>query len=335
VLEEQGSLVMELAVYVDDLLLACKDQNRMNRVKGDLAARFKMKDLGPVTYYLGIQVHRDRAKRLTHLHQGTYVEKVVERFNLQDAKPVGVQLQPSAVFTPIHAEDSNFLRERPEVPYASAVGAVLYSALCTRVDVAYAISQLSRFSSNPAKVHWEALKKLIRYLKGTSSWGLTYTGAKGLTLEVYSDANFSSCPNTSKSTSGQVVMLAGGAVDWKAKRQPIVALSTTEAEYVAMAEAAKSVLWHRELLMELGVPPEGPTVLHCDNMSAIALAQDPVHHERTKHIRRRFHFIREVLAAKEAVLKYCPTEQMLADVLTKALPKKRLVQLLQGMGLST
>jgi len=138
------------------------------------------------------------------------------------------------------------------VPYSSAVGAVLYASLCTRPDVAYAVGILSRFSACPGRQHWEALKRVIRYLLGTAGRGLQFDGSQGLRLVAYADADFSSCPDTSRSTSGQVLLLGGCAVEWKSKKQPIVAQSTTEAEYVALAEVAKGIVWMRGLLDELG-----------------------------------------------------------------------------------
>jgi hypothetical protein len=209
----------------------------------------------------------------------------------------------------------------------------MYASLGTRVDVAFALSQVSRFSANPGATHWEAVKRVIRYLNGTKGWSLTFQGDKSLTLQAYSDADFNTCPDTSKSNSGQVFLLAGAAVEWKSKKQPIVAQSTTEAEYVAMADATRNIMWLRELMEELGEPQEGPTVLKCDNMSAIALANDPVHHERTKHIRRRFHFIRDAIQEGTVKLEFCPTEDMLADGLTKPLPKARHNVLARALGL--
>ncbi|NBX98326.1 hypothetical protein EBQ81_05715, partial [bacterium] len=334
VLKERGKVLLMVLVYVDDLLLAGPDRSLMEKVKGELALKFEMKDLGPVAYYLGIQISRDRANRITKLSQESYLAKVAERFFLEEAKPVAVPMATGAVLnkgmSPTTEDEAEHMGK---VPYASAVGSIMYASLGTRVDVAYALSQVSRFSSNPGVGHWEAVKRVIRYLNGTKEWSLTFHGATGLDLVAYSDADFSSCVDTSKSNSGQVLLVGGTAVEWKSKRQPIVAQSTTEAEYVAMADATKSIMWFRELMEELGEKQVGPTVLHVDNMSAMALANDPVHHERTKHIRRRFHFIREAIQEGEVRLEYCPTEAMLADGLTKALPKARHQELTRAMGL--
>jgi hypothetical protein len=292
-----------------------------------------MKDLGAVSFYLGMQVERDREKGLCRVHQESYLLKVAERFHLVSARPVGVPMQPGVVLSKRSAQTVTGQEDMSQVPYCSAVGAVLYAALCTRPDVAYATGILSRFSGCPSRQHWEALKRVIRYLRGTAEQGLQFDKSQGLTLEAYSDADFSSCPDSRKSISGQALLLAGAAVDWKSKKQPIVAQSTTEAEYVAMAEAAKSVVWTRELLGELGVGGRQATVLYCDNESAVALALDPVHHERTKHIKRRFHFIREVVMRRELLLQFCPSEDQLADVFTKPLSRERFCRLSEQIGM--
>jgi hypothetical protein len=331
VLLEDGNPVMFIAVYVDDLLLACKDQAMMSRVKGELSSKFAMKDLGPVTYYLGIEVMRDRAKRVTELSQEAYISKVVQRFNLEGAKPAIVPMDPKMKWE--DSKEQTQAEDMARVPYASAVGAVLYAVMCTRPDICFAISQLSRFSSKPRREHWEALKDLIKYLKGTAKWHLTYTGEKGLTLESFTDANFSMCKETDRSITGQVLMLAGGVVEWRSKKQGLVTMSTCEAEYVAMTETCKSILWHRQLLQELGVPQTKSTVLHCDSLSAVRVAYDPVHHDRTKHIRCRYHFIRECVANKEVHVQHRPGDINWADLLTKPVERPRLVKLARGMGL--
>jgi hypothetical protein len=331
--DEAGQPVMIAVVYVDDMLLSCKGKARMRAMKQELSSRFCMKDLGAVSFYLGIQVERDRERRVTHLHQATYIKKLLERFNLEEAKPVGVPLPPKKILAPAPEEEDGQAREGMEgVPYASLVGALLYAAVCTRPDISFAVSQLSRHCSNPTMEHWEAAKRVLRYLKRSPTLGVVFEGARGLVLECYTDADFSTCPHTSRSTSGQVHLLGGGAVFWRSKRQDIVALSTTEAEYVAMADAGKTLVWLRELLEELGLAQGSPTTLFSDNQSAIALVKDPVHHERTKHIRRRFHYIRELVAEQDAAVSFCPTEEQLADLLTKAVPRQQMLRLLDGMG---
>jgi hypothetical protein len=324
--------ILIVAVYVDDMLLITNDVPRVDQLKRDLAQTFAMKDLGPVEYYLGIKVERDREKRLTWLSQGTFVDKVAERFHLQDAKPVSTPMELGTKLSLDMAPKSKVEKDYMlRVPYASAVGSLMYAAMGTRPELAYTVGQVSRFSSNPGKQHWEATKRAIRYLKGTNGSKLTFSGSMGTQIVPYSDADFSSCPDTSKSTTGSVITLAGGAVSWKSKKQSIIAQSTTESEYVAVAEATKEVQWICGLLAELGFPQGVPT-LKVDNQSAIALANDPVLHERTKHIKRRYHFIREAVNNGDLKLEHCPTEEMLADVLTKPLGRDRHAKLAQALG---
>lgn len=181
-----------------------------------------------------------------------------------------------------------------EIPYASAIGSLMYAMICTRPDIAYAVSITSRYQSNPGSEHWAAVKMVLKYLRRTKDMFLVYGGASELRVEAYTDADFQSDVDDRSSNSGYVFTLNGGAVSWKSKKQSVIADSTTEAEYVATAEAGKEAFWMKKFITELGVVPTitSPVTLYCDNSGAIAQAKEPRAHQKNKHFDRRFNIIR-------------------------------------------
>jgi hypothetical protein len=185
-------------------------------------------------------------------------------------------------------------------PYMNAVGALNYVAIATRPDIAYAVGRLARYSSNPRPAHWTAVKHLLRYLKGTIDLKLTYApGATNQALEVWADADHGGDLDNGRSTSGYIIKLGGGAISWASKLQPVVALSTTEAEYVAAVLAGTEAIWMRQLFGELNEDPGGPTTLNMDNQSALSVARNPEHHGRMKHLDLRYFWLRDRVASNE------------------------------------
>ena len=218
-------------------------------------------------------------------------------------------------------------------PYREAVGSLMYASLGTRPDITYAVTVLSKFSSNAGLAHWNALKRVFAYLQGTKDLWLSY-GNSNTELLGYADAD-GSMHEDRKAISGYAFMLFGGAVSWSSKKQEIVALSTTEAEYVAATHATKELLWLRSLITEIFefMTNKDTRTLYSDNQSAIALTKDHQFHARTKHIDIRFHFIRWVISEGKLKLIYCPTEDMIADTLTKALPSGKVKHFATELGL--
>ena len=207
------------------------------------------------------------------------------------------------------------------VPYREAVSSLMYTSLATRPDISYAVATISRFSNNPGMPHWEAIRRIYRYLLGTKDLRLMYGGAPKV-LIGYVDADGSMAEDR-RVISGYAFLIDGGAVSWSSKKQEIVSLSTMESEYVAATHAAKEALWLQSLIRELFAPFDEPTMLFSDNQSAIALMKDHQYHARTKHIDIHFHFIRWVVENGNICLIYCPTADMVADTLTKALPSPK------------
>ncbi|CAH9062481.1 unnamed protein product [Cuscuta epithymum] len=312
-----------LLLYVDDMLIVGKDAVKINQLKKELSKSFDMKDLGPAQQILGMQITRDRKNRKLWLSQEKYIERVLERFNMNDAKPVSVPLanhfKLSKRTCPTSKEE---IGEMSAVPYSSAVGSLMYAMVCTRPDIAQAVGTVSRFLSNPGKEHWEAVKWILRYLKGTTKLSLCYGGADPV-LEGYTDADMAGDTDSRKSTSGYIYTFAGGTVSWQSRLQKCVALSTTEAEYIAAAEAGKEMLWLKRFLQELGIHQKEYKV-HCDSQSALDLSKNSMYHSRTKHIDIRYHWIRETIDQQLLRLVKINTKENPSDMLTKVVTRDKL-----------
>ncbi|GJR70550.1 retrotransposon protein, putative, ty1-copia subclass [Tanacetum coccineum] len=288
-----------LLLYVDDMLIACKSKAEIGSAKSLLKKEFDMKELGEAKKILGMEIVRDRSHAI-----GWALQAVVE--GLPDVERMS------------------------KVPYANAVGSLMYLMVCTRPDIAYAVSVVSRYLANPGKNHWEAVKWILKYLRGTVNVGLVYGTHRGNHVDVtgFVDSDYAKDPDKGRSITGYAFLVQGCVVSWKATLQHVVALSTTEAEYMALTEAVKEAIWLRGLLEELGVELNTVAV-NCDNQGAIHLSRNHVFHERTKHINVRYHFIREVLEAKTVKVLKVGTEHNAADALTKVVPGHKLQHCLE------
>ena len=333
--KSSGSIISFLVLYVDDILLIGNDIGALSSVKAWLSTEFSMKDLGEATYILGIRIFRDRVKRMIGLSQALYLEKVLKRFGMEDSKkgflPVRHGVHLSKSMCPQSEEDR---KEMIGIPYASAVGSLMYAMLCTRPDIAYAVSIVSRFQANPGREHWQTVKSILKYLRRTKDMILVY-GNGELKVDGYTDSDFQSDVDDRRSISGFVFTLNGGAVSWKSSKQSTTADSTTEAEYIAASEAAKEGVWIRKFLEELQVFPEveRPLTLWCDNTGAIAQAKEPRSHSRSKHIERKYHVIRDFVEKGYIAMQKIPSADNVADPLTKPLAQAVLDRHLEKMGI--
>jgi hypothetical protein len=257
---------------------------------------------------------------------------MLARFHLNDAHPISIPLDPGAPLTDAQCPISdNEKKDMKNIPYKQLVGSLLYIARMMRPDISFAVSLLSRFMANPGRVHWEAAKRVLKYLKGTKDMQLTY-GNRTDGLVGYTDANWAS-QDYRHSTSSYLFLINGGAISWSSKKQPVITLSSTEAEFIAATHAAKELIWLRSIIKEIARPLTFLMTLFCDNQSAIALSRDGMYHSRSKHIDIRFHFIRDVVSQNIASVMYCPTNEMTADMLTKALTCPKLQCFASSAGL--
>jgi len=257
------------------------------------------------------------------LSQESYIEKVLDRFNMSKAKPVSSplagHLKLSSKKSPTSEKENE---EMKKVSYASAVGSLMYAMVCTRPDIAHAVGVVSWFLSNPGKEHWVAVKWILGYLRGTSRVFLCFGNGKQV-FDGFTDADMAGDIDSRKSTSGYLITYSGGAVSWQSRLQKCVALSTTEAEYIAITEAAKELLWMKKFLQELGLQQER-YLLYCDSQSAIHLSKNSTFHSRSKHIDVRYHWIRDVLDEKLLQIEKIHTDDNGSDMMTKTLPMQKL-----------
>jgi hypothetical protein len=312
--------------------MAGNSKDTIREFKDELRTVLKIKDLGDLHWLLGIQVKRDRELRMISFSQRAYIDKILERFNLQDANPLSTPLDPHHKLSLSQSPSTpRQFDEMRSIPYREAIGSLMYAALGTRPDISFAVSFLAQFMQNPGRPHWEAVKRVFRYLKGTKDMCLTI-GGKKKGLEAFSDADWASQEHR-HSISGYVFTIDGGAVSWSSKKQGIVALSTTEAEYIAATHAAKEALWLRMFLAEIARPLTRPITIHLDNVSAISITKNDEYHPRTKHIDIRYHFLRHSVQQGLIHVDYVATDDMAADAFTKALPRHKVLHLNTLIGL--
>ncbi|KMQ82579.1 retrovirus-related pol polyprotein from transposon tnt 1-94 [Lasius niger] len=253
---------------------------------------------------------------------------------MSDSNPVVTPLEAGHILTkdmsPISQQEIDEMRN---IPYQNAVGSIIYACQGTRPDLAHAVGMISRFNSNPGKEHWKAVKRIFRYLKGTINLGLEYSKKAEQDIIGFADANWASDLDLRRSTTGYAFILQGAAMSWNSKRQPTVALSTTEAKYMALASATQETVWLRGLAKEIGLNTNKPTTIYCDNRSAIDLSQNANYSARTKHIDTKHHFIKDKIKEGQIKLIHIPTAEMPADMLTKALTNVKLQKCNEKLGL--
>lgn len=323
--DDGKQLVIE--VYVDDLVITGSNNIDIRSFKKQMATAFKMSDLGLLHYYLGIEV-KQGAEGIS-LSQGTYAGKILEKSGMADCNPCHVPMEPRLKL-------SKFSTEQPvdATAYRSVVGSLRY-LVNTRPDLAFAVGYVSRFLEDPREDHLAAVKRIVRYVAGTQGWGLWFSRGKKEEpcLTGFSDSDYAGDVDTSKSTSGVIFFLSGSPITWQSMKQKVVAQSSCEAEYIAAANAASQALWLARVLAEVqGTTPRAP-MLKVDNKSAIALIKNPVLHGQSKHIRVKYHFVRE--AAEEGMIdvEFIRSDDQLSDILTKALGKSKFCELRERIGL--
>lgn len=309
-----------LLLYVDDILIASKDKRHVDELKALLSSEFEMKDLGDAKKILGMEITRDRARGKLTLSQEGYILKVLGNYGMEQAKAVGT---PLGAHFELRAATEIEIREQAEamrkIPYQSAVGSLMYSMICTRPDLAFAVGLVCRYMSNPIKMHWQAVKWILRYLKGSTKTRIVFRNDGEFVVRGYCDADYAGDADRRRSTTGMVFTIGGNPVSWKSSLQKVVALSSTESEYIALSETSREAVWLRGFMVELGFE-QGAVKIYCDSQSAMALAKNAVCHERTKHIQTKYHFVRDLITDGWVQVVKIATEYNPADIFTKVLP---------------
>ena len=324
-----GGEPVYIGVYVDDIIIAAKSNRKLAKLKTELAQKFDIKDMGKLHHFLGMKVTQ-KDDGSVWIGQPAYTERLLENFGLDQSKVVATPVDQNAKLVKASG-DEMFDQQQ----YQSAVGSLLYLSVGTRPDITFAVNNVAKFSANPTTQHWTAVKRIMRYLRGTTGLGLVYTPQDNNNCVGFSDSDWGGDLDDRKSTSGYIFKIGGNTVTWRSKKQSTVALSTAEAEYIALASAAQEALWLKQLSTELtGKDPAEPTVIFEDNQSAIAMTRNPRFHGRSKHVGIKYHFVRDKVTEGAIKVKYCPTTEMIADVLTKGLPKAQFVKIREMIGLS-
>jgi hypothetical protein len=324
-----------IAWHVDDGLAGSNNRVFLDRTKAQIAERFGISDLGPVTKYLGIQFIRDRKTRELWMHQEDYITYLLDEHRLTNCNTVSLPMdanfpfgRPTDVFP--HVDDL-------QTEYRKLVGELLYLAMYTRPDIALTIMRLAQYNVCAEPKHYAAAKHVLRYLAGTISMRTHYGGADTISpnLHGFSDSDWASCPEDCISISGYVWFYNGGPVSHSAKKQTTQALSSTEAEYMALTGAIQDSIWLQSFFNSLSLPLPLPMQLFTDNAGAIALSKEAANHVRTKHIDLRYHFIRRHIEAKTFIPVWVSTHKNTADIFTKILPRPAFVHHRTGLSLVT
>lgn len=309
-----------VAIYVDDLMIFTNSIELEEESKASLMEKFKMKDLGEAKLCIGLRI--TKGNNSISLDQETYTKNMLEKFGMENCHPVKTPVDVSVKLSKeMEPKTEDERKEMAVVPYMEA-------------DIAFAVNQVSRFNNNPGKQHWIAVKRIFRYLNGTAKQKITYWGTtKTSEIFDYGDADWAGDLDKRRSCTGYIFIKNGGAISWNSKLQPTVAISTTEAEYMALAAATQEAIWLQQFFTEFW-PTTKPFEIFCDNRSAISLSGNDAYHARTKHIDVKHHFLRQKIG--DGTIKVTPisTDEMIADGMTKGLPIGKHIKCFANAGLN-
>jgi histone deacetylase 1/2 len=308
---QQGSDAAYLLLYVNDIILTACNDALLRQLTDRPRAEFAIKDLGPLHYFLGLEVVR-RVDGF-FLHQRKYAQDILEHAGMLNCSPAATPVDTNAKLSATAGSPAIDASH-----YRSIVGGLHYLTL-TRPELQHAVQQVCLYMHAPRDAHWTAVRWILWYIRGSMDLGLTISASPSMDIVAYSDADWAGCPDTRRSTSGYCVYLGSSLISWSSKRQPIVSRSSVEAEYRAVANAVAECTWLHQLLSKLACPVDKATVVFCDNVSAVYLSANPVHHRRTKHIELDIHFVREKVALSHVRVLYVPISQQFADIMTKGL----------------
>ncbi|KAH9745481.1 hypothetical protein KPL70_004087 [Citrus sinensis] len=323
--EKYGDILI-VCLYLDDLIFTGSNPSLFEEFKRVMIKEFEMTDIGLMAYYLGIEVKQKEEG--IFISQESYAEEILKKFKMNDCKPISTPVECGVKLSK-HDEGEDI----DPTFFKSLVGSLRYLT-CTRPDILYAVGLVSRYMENSKTTHFKAAKRILRYIKGTTNFGLLYSFSNDYKLVGYSDSDWGGDVDDRKSTTGFVFFMGDTAFTWMSKKQPIVTLSTCEAEYVAATSSVCHAIWLRNLLKELSLAQEEPTEICVDNKSTIALSKNPVFHDRSKHIDTRYHFIRECIARKEVQIKYVKSQDQAADIFTKPLKQEDFVRFRSLLGVT-
>jgi len=305
----KGVNVLYLLLYVDDFLLVCDSLSWLEELKMKLTEKFRMRDLGEAKYFLGIKI--DRTENSMFLSQRSYTEMVLTRFGMSECVSVNTPLELKPDF---NVSGPCIVGVKP---YREVIGSLMYLSLTTRPDISVAVNHYSQFQNNASEIQWKGLKRILRYLKGTLDFGLCYKGTEVCPIKCFVDADYANGPDR-KSITGFLIEVFGDNVSWVTRKQSTISLSTTEAEFIALAMSVSVLLWFKQLLLDLGIDTKARIPIMEDNQSCIKYLENWTQ-KRMKHVDVKHKYVRELYLKGIIILVYVPTQDQKADVLTKSL----------------
>ena len=321
----QGRDALWLVVFVDDMVYT-GPEDKIKHFKETISTKYKVTHGGELKEVLGMQVIRDRQQRRTIVRQTKYITDIVKKYGLENARKVSSPMESKQRLT---AQDCDTLEGEMDSarPYNSLVGSLLYAAVATRPDIAFAVGQVARFMNKPGNKQWGVAKRILRYLDATKHIGIVFEANQpgDNQLNIATDSDYAQDEDTRRSVTGYVSRLGPSALSWGSKRQGVVTRSSAEAEYMAMGEGTQEALYLRQLLYAFDPAyVQGPTKMFVDNQGAIHLGKEEAFHRRTRHIDVRAHCVREAVANNHIELEYVPSNQLVADMMTKPLIPQQL-----------
>ncbi|XP_030510465.1 uncharacterized mitochondrial protein AtMg00810-like [Cannabis sativa] len=309
---------MVVSLYVDDILISGSDNDAIESIVAALNNHFALKDLGPLAYFLGIKVTQTAAS--IHLSQEKYAKDLLLKAQMSNATPSPTPMTSGIRLSAYQGEPLEDVQL-----YRSVVGALQYLTI-TRPELSFSVNKVCQFMQKPLSTHWTAVKRILRYVSGTIDHGLYLQKSETLDLVAYCDADWASDPDDRRSTTGFAIFFGTNLIAWKSKKQQTISRSSTEAEYRSAPSVTAELTWLQYLLSELKIQLTQPPTIWCDNLSTIMLTQNPVLHQRTKHIELDLYFIREKVLSKVSQIKHISSYDQLADGLTKAISIQRFAE---------
>ncbi|KAL9997723.1 putative RNA-directed DNA polymerase [Helianthus debilis subsp. tardiflorus] len=322
----RGGTVCYFLVYVDDIVITGNTDSFVQKVIRSLSDKFSIKDLGMLHHFLGIEVIS--TVNGLFLSQHAHIQNLLTKFHVDGAKSVTTPLSSTETLALVDGSS-----KIDPTPYRQLVGSLQYLAF-TRPDVSFAVNRLSQYMHAPTERHWQALKRVLRYLKGTIHHGLFLNRGSRLDLEAFTDSDWGGISDGGRSTTAYIMYLGSNIISWRSSRQKSVSRSSTEAEYKALANGAAELSWVQNLLLELGFLKSTSPTLFCDNAGATYLCANPIYHSRMKHVALDYHFVREKIANGSLRVQHIHSEDQLADVLTKPLGRGPFLRLRSKIGVS-
>ena len=323
-----------IMLFVDDGLMISNNSAQMDKVLAFMKDVFITKVTLDPEMYVGIHLQRDRNHHLIYIDQELYIKSMLQKYHFDECHAISTPAEPGAHLRPITTDTDETVE--PQFPFAQIIGSLQFAALTTRPDIAYAVNNAAQFKNHPTTANCNAVRRILRYLRGTSDFRIPLGGDhSSFTLTAYADADYAAAITDRKSRTGYVIFLDGNPVAWASKKQPCVATSTTHSEYIACYAAATEVIWLRRLLASIGIPQSKPTTIFTDSQSAMRLALNPEFHSRTKHVDVKFHFLREQVVLRSIDIQFLPSQQQIADIMTKALTTDQFRRLRDLLTLTT